>query len=331
MADLADKMPDVRIDQAEMALWGERWLDTINGETGKAKSAEAFDRQQSVNFASFIDYAFANALGYNPRARTPSPILIAVSVSDADGFVRYGDSLVYNSTVSNNFRPGDYAFLSTLAFSGALTNTLDAALGGGVDVRREFIGQGEAVAREIAFDVNNGSGSRTANISSQAEGDIQAIGPFGDVTNIGRFDQTQSVALEIDDDVPTSSLTTRFVKAGAGQWIAGSATDPTSGIRQVDVSIDGGPWQVAVSPEPETGSSFSITPPGNGTYTWMLWWEVPNADGTHTIRTRATDRVGHVESPDQGNTIAIAIDAQAPSASAELPVGNIAGRSYENH
>lgn len=62
MADLADKMPDVQIDQTEMALWGQRWLDTINEETGKDKSAEAFDRQQSVNFASFIDRAFANAL-----------------------------------------------------------------------------------------------------------------------------------------------------------------------------------------------------------------------------------------------------------------------------
>lgn len=62
MADLADKMPDVRIDQDEMALWGKRWLDTINAETGKGKKAEAFDRQQSVNFASFIDRSFANAL-----------------------------------------------------------------------------------------------------------------------------------------------------------------------------------------------------------------------------------------------------------------------------
>lgn len=62
MADLAGKMPDVQIDQSEMALWGQRWLGTINEETSKDKKSEAFDRQQSVNFASFIDRAFANAL-----------------------------------------------------------------------------------------------------------------------------------------------------------------------------------------------------------------------------------------------------------------------------
>lgn len=62
MANLADKMPDVRIDQTEMALWGQRWLATINAETDHPKGGEAFDRQQSVNFASFIDRAFADAL-----------------------------------------------------------------------------------------------------------------------------------------------------------------------------------------------------------------------------------------------------------------------------
>jgi hypothetical protein len=62
MASLASKMPDIRIDQAEMALWGQRWLDTVNTETGRTKGSEAFDRQQSVNFASFIDRAFANVL-----------------------------------------------------------------------------------------------------------------------------------------------------------------------------------------------------------------------------------------------------------------------------
>ncbi|MBX3052449.1 MAG: hypothetical protein KF753_13280 [Caldilineaceae bacterium] len=62
MADLADKMPNVQIDQTEMALWGQRWLGTVNEETSKGKKSNAFDRQQSVNFASFIDRAFANAL-----------------------------------------------------------------------------------------------------------------------------------------------------------------------------------------------------------------------------------------------------------------------------
>jgi len=62
MANLADGMPDIQIDRTELALWGQRWLDTTNSETGNTKKAEAFDRQQSVNFAAFIDRGFANSL-----------------------------------------------------------------------------------------------------------------------------------------------------------------------------------------------------------------------------------------------------------------------------
>jgi hypothetical protein len=62
MASLADSMPQLSIDGNELKRWGQLWLDNFNPETKKNKQPNAFDKQQSVNFASFIDRAFAEAL-----------------------------------------------------------------------------------------------------------------------------------------------------------------------------------------------------------------------------------------------------------------------------
>jgi hypothetical protein len=55
-------MPEIDIDTTELKEWGTRWLGTKNAEKGTKKAAHCFDRQQSVNFASFIDLAFGRAL-----------------------------------------------------------------------------------------------------------------------------------------------------------------------------------------------------------------------------------------------------------------------------
>lgn len=62
MAELADHMPPLNISTAELKKWGGLWLGTDNPETGKSKKPKSFDRQQSVNFASFIDVEFAKSL-----------------------------------------------------------------------------------------------------------------------------------------------------------------------------------------------------------------------------------------------------------------------------
>jgi len=62
MPALADRMPVLSIPQDELRRWGQLWLGDANPETGKTKALNSFDRQQSVNFASFIDLAFGQAL-----------------------------------------------------------------------------------------------------------------------------------------------------------------------------------------------------------------------------------------------------------------------------
>lgn len=61
MAELAS-MPELEISTDELMNWGRKWRSTVNDETGNDKKIDAFDRQQSVNFASFLDMAFGRAL-----------------------------------------------------------------------------------------------------------------------------------------------------------------------------------------------------------------------------------------------------------------------------
>jgi len=62
MALLANSMPPLIIDQEELRRWGQLWLADYNPENNTPKNRNAFARQQSVHFASFIDQAFANSL-----------------------------------------------------------------------------------------------------------------------------------------------------------------------------------------------------------------------------------------------------------------------------
>jgi hypothetical protein len=55
-------MPPIKIDTTKLKEWGEKWMSNINEENGQEKEESCFDRQQSVNFASFIDLAFGKAI-----------------------------------------------------------------------------------------------------------------------------------------------------------------------------------------------------------------------------------------------------------------------------
>ena len=61
MAEL-QRMPQIEIDPKELKQWGNRWLAEKNDQNGNPKQKNSFDRQQSVNFASFIDFAFGTAI-----------------------------------------------------------------------------------------------------------------------------------------------------------------------------------------------------------------------------------------------------------------------------
>jgi DMSO/TMAO reductase YedYZ molybdopterin-dependent catalytic subunit len=88
------------------------------------------------------------------------------------------------------------------------------------------------------------------------------------------------IKLQSRIDVPRSGETLRVGPTA----IAGVAWAPGVGIASVEVQIDDGPWQAA-----ELGAEFSDA-------TWRQWvlpWDA--TEGRHTLRVRATDRHGQVQ------------------------------------
>ena len=226
-------------------------------------------------------------LGTNPRAATPNPASIALSISDSDRVVRYGNSLVYTATLTNASQPGVPDANANLTLSGSFVNTFPPELGAATLTSPVLLSRGGQQGSVTPFTIPNGSSSRATSISGRANGSLLAVYPGSPTVNLGSFDQTRSLSLLIDDDLPTSSLTTQFAPAGRTIMLGGLASDPTSSIARVEVRIDSGAWQDA--------QPVGVLPRGNARYAWALEWEVPAAEGAHTVSTRATDVVGHVQ------------------------------------
>ncbi|CAA9261089.1 MAG: hypothetical protein AVDCRST_MAG93-2188, partial [uncultured Chloroflexia bacterium] len=133
----------------------------------------------------------------------------------------------------------------------------------------------------------------------------------------GRLDVTAALGVRVDADAPTSTVTSfvngEYVQgapngAATTTIIGGAANDSVSGITKVEVSVNNGAWQLA-----------------NGKATWT--YALPVTQGSYTIRTRATDGAGNVESPGSGKTVIV--DSTPPSGSitapGTLPVAPIRG------
>jgi hypothetical protein len=148
------------------------------------------------------------------------------------------------------------------------------------------------------------------NYTGLAEGDhtfsVTAIDAAGNV------DETpDSYTWAIDTTPPSSTIaapkngdaimTTTFT-------IKGTASDTGSGIQRVEISTDGGStWNLAT-----------------GTNSWSYIWTIP-ADGTYTIKSRATDAAGNVETPGAG--IQVTVDKTAPA----LIISTLSDGSWTNN
>lgn len=132
-------------------------------------------------------------------------------------------------------------------------------------------------------------------------------------TRGGRIGASGSLALLVDGDAPSSSLTSVQNNAiiPAGLAIGGTASDPTSGVSLVELSINNGPWQ-----------------PANGSASWSF--SLAGYSGTLAIRTRATDQAGNVGAPSAATTLRV--DGTAPQATVNaagstlVPTRNAAGQ-----
>ncbi len=126
----------------------------------------------------------------------------------------------------------------------------------------------------------------------------------------GDINLSEVVPIIIDADAPTTAALTslsdgQYVR-GAGETliIGGIAQDPTSSIASVEVSVDGGDWDLAAGAE-----------------SWAYAWAMPAQAGPYTFRTRATDVVGHTFT--EANEITVIVDIYPPDVSTPIVSGDI--------
>jgi hypothetical protein len=113
-----------------------------------------------------------------------------------------------------------------------------------------------------------------------------------------------------DVTAPTSAITAPAAGANlalnSAVTITGTATDAGSGVvGGVEVSVDGGTtWRRAT-----------------GRASWSFSW-TPTVAGSYTIRSRAADDSGNLESPAAGRTVTVGTDTTPPTISGRSPAAS---------
>lgn len=291
--------------------WAGGWLVTIDDPIGPAgaitvrvSSNPLVADSDQDGISDFAERALAqdpnpalrldqNGYPYHPNVLNVPPVSIYTAINDLDGLVAPGQSFVYSTTV-----------VAHVALNPSpLDVLLPAPLGGStLNYTLPFdpltFSTAQTITQPSMVSVLPAAASQTAQITSRVTANLPAGGTFiveGDL------------AVVIDGDPPSSTIDSlqdgQYLQAGPESApvtiiIGGSATDAGSGIRQVEVSVNGGPWQLAT---------------GTASWTFPLdLVEIPFTinSGSYTIQTRATDGVGNVETPGAG--ITIRGDATAP-------------------
>jgi hypothetical protein len=127
--------------------------------------------------------------------------------------------------------------------------------------------------------------------------------------------------IRIDSTPPSSGITSPSPGADITQssvTITGSASDQSgSGVDSVHVSIDGGQtWNNAIS----TGAQFG---------TWSYQWS-GIVNGNYTLRSRAFDRAGNIETPGEGIAVTVQITAILEPDVAGVPGNFGISQNYPN-
>ncbi len=120
----------------------------------------------------------------------------------------------------------------------------------------------------------------------------------------GRLSASNGLTLTIDSNLPTASFIglQNNEAVGLGQIIGGSASDATSGVGLVEVSVNNGAWTAA-----------------EGANSWAF--SLAGYSGAISLRVRATDNVGNVGNPSAA--INLTIDGTAPTLTVNPPATTI--------
>ncbi|MFN8475368.1 MAG: hypothetical protein U0822_24505 [Anaerolineae bacterium] len=156
------------------------------------------------------------------------------------------------------------------------------------------------------------AGGIQASVSQSARTSLLASVPYSDtiVKAMKTVSTTQTVL--IDADNPTSLVTAPTANQavhGTAFTLGGTADDPTSWPAKVEARITGQGYVNGVA-QAAYDSGWKVA---DGDRLWAYTWTPLPADGVYTVASKATDAVGHVETPAAGT--AMIVDNTPPSAS----------------
>lgn len=122
----------------------------------------------------------------------------------------------------------------------------------------------------------------------------------------GNTEPVKNSQIKTDSEMPSSNITDPAPDSrlkGQTYTITGTAQDTgASGLARVEISINSGPWQIAVGTE-------------SWTYVWTL-----GADGAYEFKVRAADNAGNMETANTG--ISVTVDNSGPSVISYKPSGS---------
>ncbi|NNJ12811.1 DUF11 domain-containing protein [Chloroflexales bacterium ZM16-3] len=216
-----------------------------------------------------------------------------------NGFIGLGATGVYTATVHNTTDPavGGSLFVT----EGKLTSTLPTQLGGQTLVSDISLQPTGTIASTASFTAATNAGSGKVLVNSALA--AQLYDPAPSYVYRGNYSLSSSLQVTIDADRPTADTATTAVRSSAINIIGGTASDPTSYISRVQVSIDGGAF---------TDADISdCRQSGNAPCAWAFAWDVPAGSATYAVAVKATDAVGNEQV--QATVSNVGIDDLAPS------------------
>ena len=151
-----------------------------------------------------------------------------------------------------------------------------------------------------AWGLDNGGYVRTATDTAMQQATVNLFADMGNVQPATLMSGLTPATASTDTTAPTSTITSPAQGAnlsnGSAVTISGTATDTGGGVvAGVEVSTDGGTtWH------PVTTMSNP-----NTSVTWSYSWVAHGSPST-TIKSRAVDDSGNLESPSAGNTVNMA-------------------------
>ncbi len=235
---------------------------------------------------------------FHPQVFNEPPVRIYSQMDDLDRVLAIGATTTVTTTVFNGT-----AVETALAASGRFSVTLPALLGGASQTRNFTLLP--TVSSSIVLPATaGGTTSSLVAINSRSAADLIPVGsaPSGPPDDI-ILDNPLPVTIDADPPNAPELTLGQFVQPGNTVIIGGVASDPTSYVDRVEVSVNGGPFALA------TGASL-----------WAFPVDIPNQpSGAVPIVVRATDAVGYTNSAN----FALTIDSVSPNLTLDLSAGSL--------